>query len=81
MTTLVGEYRQPVYKRFSACAFAGIGSVYRKLKGASLGSVKHSYGAGIRISILPDEKLNVRIDYGYSDKLNKGLYFTVGECF
>jgi len=81
MTTFIGEYRLPVYKRFSACFFYGVGCVYKNTNDIFINSLKSSYGAGIRISILPKEKLNVRIDYGYSDKYNKGLYFTIGECF
>ncbi len=81
MTTIIGEYRIPIYKRFSTCIFGGIGDVYRKLKDVTSRSFKHSYGAGLRIAILPKEKLNIRIDYGYSSKYNRGLYFTVGECF
>jgi hypothetical protein len=44
-------------------------------------SIKNSFGGGLRISILEKDKLNLRIDYGYSDKYNKGFYFTLGECF
>ena len=31
--------------------------------------------------IAEKEKLNLRVDYGYSDYYNKGFYFTIGECF
>jgi outer membrane protein assembly factor BamA len=81
MTTVIVEYRIPVYKRLSACLFGGAGNVYRKIKDIALRSLKHSYGGGIRIAILPKEKLNIRVDYGYSNRDNKGFYFTVGECF
>lgn len=81
MTTLIGEYRIPIYKRFSTCIFGGMGDVYKKLKDVTASSFKHSYGAGVRVAILPKEKLNIRIDYGFSYRHNKGLYFTVGECF
>lgn len=81
MTTVIAEYRIPIYKRFSTCVFGGIGNVYRKIKDVTLRTIKHSYGAGVRIAILPKEKLNIRIDYGYADRYNKGFYFTVGESF
>ncbi len=81
MTTFIGEYRIPIYRRFSTCIFGGIGDVYKKIKDVTSRSFKHSYGAGIRVAILPKEKLNIRVDYGFSDRHNKGLYFTVGECF
>lgn len=81
MTSFIGEYRIPVYKRFGFCVFGGLGCVYKEVKDISANSIKSSYGAGIRLSILPKEKLNIRIDYGFANRENKGLYFTVGECF
>lgn len=81
MSTIIAEYRIHIYKRFSTCMFGGVGEVYKKMKYVTANSFKHSYGAGVRVAILPKEKLNVRIDYGFSDRHNKGLYFTVGECF
>ena len=81
MTSFIGEYRIPVYKRFGVCLFGGLGCVYKETKNINVKSIKSSYGAGLRLSILPKEKLNIRIDYGFANPENKGLYFTVGECF
>lgn len=81
MTSFIGEYRIPVYDRFGVCVFGGLGCVYKEAKDITAKSIKSSYGVGIRLSILPKEKLNIRIDYGFSNRENKGLYFTVGECF
>ena len=81
MTTLIAEYRIPVWKRFSAVMFGGIGNVYHKINELVTSAPKHSFGGGIRFAVLPKEKLNIRIDYGYYNQSNKGFYFTVGECF
>lgn len=81
MTTVIAEFRFPVYKKFSACLFNGAGYIYNNLNGFNFENAKISYGAGIRYSIRKDEKFNIRIDYGFADKYNKGLYFTFGECF
>ena len=81
MTTLIAEYRVPVWKRFSAVVFGGIGNVYLKINELVTSAPKHSFGGGIRFAVLPKEKLNIRIDYGYYNQSNKGFYFTVGECF
>jgi outer membrane protein assembly factor BamA len=81
MTSFIGEYRIPLYKRFGVCVFGGLGCVYKVAKDIMANSIKSSYGAGIRLSILPKEKLNIRVDYGFANRENKGLYFTVGECF
>jgi outer membrane protein assembly factor BamA len=81
MTTFIAELRFPVYKKFSACVFNGAGYIYNTLSNLNFNKLKISYGTGIRYSIRKDEKFNIRIDYGFSDKYNKGLYFTLGECF
>ena len=81
MTSFIGEYRIPIYKRFGVCGFGGWGCVYKVAKDITANSIKSSYGAGIRLSILPKEKLNIRVDYGFADIRNRGLYFTIGECF
>ncbi|MBI3518481.1 MAG: BamA/TamA family outer membrane protein [Bacteroidetes bacterium] len=81
MMSFIAEYRLHIKGRFSACAFGGIGNVYNKYKDLIHSSTKCSYGAGIRLALLQKEKLNIRVDYGYSSHYNRGLYVTVGECF
>lgn len=81
MFSLISEYRTPVKGRISACAFAGVGNVYSTFKDLIHSDIKYSYGAGIRYALLTKEKLNIRVDYGYSSRNNKGLYFTIAECF
>jgi outer membrane protein assembly factor BamA len=81
MYSLISEYRAHIYWRLSACVFGGIGDVYHRPKNINTGSLKSSFGAGLRLSILEKEKLNLRVDYGYSDNYNRGFYFTIGECF
>ncbi len=81
MYSAIAEYRAYLFWRISACAFFGIGDVYKNISDININSIKHSFGGGLRISILEKEKLNLRLDYGYSDKYNQGFYFTVAECF
>lgn len=81
MYSVIAEYRAPIYWRISACVFGGFGDVYRKAQNINMGTVKYSFGGGLRLSILEKEKLNLRVDYGYSDHYNQGFYFTIGECF
>lgn len=75
------EYRAHLFWKISACVFGGVGDVYNEFKNINPTTLKYSYGGGLRLSVLEKEKLNLRIDYGYSDKYNNGFYFTVGECF
>ncbi len=79
--SLIAEYRMPIYKRFACVLFGGMGDVYDKVSEINIQSIKYAYGGGLRIELLRNERLNLRLDYGYSDKKNKGFYFTVGECF
>ena len=81
MYSAIAEYRAHLFWRISACIFGGVGDVYNKPKNMNTKSLKASFGGGLRLSILEKEKLNLRVDYGYSDYYNKGFYFTIGECF
>lgn len=81
MVSLIAEYRLHVVGRFSTVFFGGAGNVYNKYSEINANNMKYSYGGGIRFALLEKEKLHIRIDYGYSSKINRGLYVTVGECF
>jgi outer membrane protein assembly factor BamA len=76
-----GEYRFPVYKRFSAVAFAGTGSVAKNFSDYALNDFKYSFGGGIRFAVDTKEKLNIRVDYGIGQGKNSGLYLQLGEAF
>ena len=76
-----GEYRFPVYKRFSAVAFAGGGNVSNRFADYSISDIKVSYGAGLRFALDKKEKLNLRVDYGIGQGKNNGFYLQLGEAF
>lgn len=75
------EYRAPIWSRFSACAFIGGGEVYHDLTSIKLSAMHFSFGGGIRFAVNKKERLNMRIDYGYSNRYNHGFYFTIAEAF
>jgi outer membrane protein assembly factor BamA len=81
MFSCIAEYRYNFYKRFSLCMFGGLGTVYTLRTELNFDNLKYSYGGGLRFALLEKEKLNIRLDYGYSNKFNNGFYFTIGECF
>jgi outer membrane protein assembly factor BamA len=81
LITFIGEYRAPIYWRFSLVAFGGIGNVYDVLPQLQSHPLLYSFGGGIRLALLEKDKLNIRIDYGYYNTYNSGFYFTLGECF
>jgi outer membrane protein assembly factor BamA len=74
------EYRFPVYKKFGLVFFAGGGRVSDRLKNFTLNGIRYSVGGGIRFALKPEDKLNLRVDYGMGYK-SRGLYVTVAESF
>lgn len=79
--TFQGEYRFPIWWRFGGAAFLGFGQVAGNFQDFSLQGFKISFGGGLRISILPKEKLNLRIDYGFGNVGNGALSIVLAEAF
>ena len=74
------EYRLPVWWRFGLVGFAAFGNVSDKIGNFELRNVKYSIGGGIRFQFSREEKLNIRLDFGYG-KNSSGMYITIGEAF
>ena len=75
------EYRTPVYKRFGIVVFAGVGRVGDTFDDLwSISHLKPSLGFGLRYSLSPKEKLNLRLDAGWG-KQSQGTYINLGEAF
>lgn len=81
MYSVIAEYRFLFENGFGFCVFGGMGSVYGNTQQLLARNIKSSFGGGLRYSFFRREKLNLRLDYGFSNNYNKGFYFTVGECF
>ena len=75
------EYRLPLYKRFGAAFFCSGGNVGNTLSEVNFEAFKFCYGSGIRFALNRKEKLNIRIDYGFSISKSSGLYVQIGEAF
>ncbi|GAB3988493.1 BamA/TamA family outer membrane protein [Spirosoma daeguense] len=77
------EYRIPLFWRFGAVGFAGIGNVGDQLQEINFQHIKYSAGGGIRVALNRQERLNLRIDYGwgFGQSTTHGLYFQLGEAF
>ncbi|HNU93084.1 MAG TPA: BamA/TamA family outer membrane protein [Spirochaetota bacterium] len=80
MVVTQGEYRFPLWWRFGAVAFAGVGDVARRVQDFEPDEFKFTYGGGLRFSINPQEKINMRLDVGRSSDLT-GFYITIGEAY
>jgi outer membrane protein assembly factor BamA len=74
------EYRLPLFWRFRAVGFAGMGDVAGKIKGFRWDEFKYSAGFGLRFILSRSEGIAVRLDVGYG-KDTSGVYFTINEAF
>lgn len=88
------EYRLPInrnnwlglmeklsfWQRWGLAAFAGLGTVGPSLSDLPDSDIKYSLGFGIRYLILPKERVNIRIDFGFGTQ-RPGFYLNVREAF
>jgi len=81
LLALQAEYRLPaVWRRFGLALFGGVGDVAPEPGELSLGKAKGSGGVGLRYLFSPEERMNIRIDYGVGEN-STGFYITLGEAF
>ncbi|MFC2165565.1 BamA/TamA family outer membrane protein [Acidobacteriota bacterium] len=74
------EYRIPLVKRIGVVGFAGLGNVAERLSHFGRSDLKYSLGFGLRYAFNPKEKLNLRLDVGFT-KEGAGFYITATEAF
>jgi hypothetical protein len=74
------EYRYPLFWRLGLVHFAGLGDIYRRPSDLQFDRLKYSVGSGIRFTVNPAERLNIRFDYGYGREGGQ-FYFMVTEAF
>jgi hypothetical protein len=74
------EYRIPVWWRFAVVGFAGVAQVADRISNFAIDRFWFAGGLGLRFAWNPEEKINVRIDYGAGNN-SSGLYFTITEAF
>ena len=79
MAAVQAEYRLPVFWRFDAVLFGGLGQVAPSLAALRAGALRTSVGAGLRLRV-SDEGTNLRMDIGWGNG-SPGVYFTAGEAF
>jgi hypothetical protein len=78
---LQGEYRQFFSKRFGFVLFGGVGNVAENLIDYRFDNLKYSYGAGLRFKFNQEQKVNLRVDFGFGNDGNRGIYFGIQEAF
>lgn len=78
---LQAEVRQELFWRFGGVLFAGMGDVAPTLSDFSLDNNRFIFGAGGRFQALKDEKMNIRLDIGFTDNGQSAFYLSVREAF
>jgi outer membrane protein assembly factor BamA len=75
------EYRRPLFWRFGMTLFAGVGDVAYDVNDFSPNEFKYVAGIGGRFTIIPERKLNLRLDLGFSKGGQNGIYVGISEAF
>lgn len=74
------EYRLPLFWRLGMAGFVSVGSVFPSFQEISTRYIRYAGGAGLRIRISKQDRVNLRIDAAFGPG-NSGYYLTVGEAF
>jgi outer membrane protein assembly factor BamA len=78
--TAQAEYRTPLFWRIGFIAFAGFGDVANEIRLFNLRELKPSYGIGFRYFFSIQERLNLRLDFGFGNN-SSGMYIGPQESF
>jgi hypothetical protein len=74
------EFRWRLSKRWGFVAFGGAGEVAQSFSGFRDRASIPSYGAGVRFSVLPAKRVNLRLDFAKS-RDSEAIHVSVGEAF
>ena len=77
---LQAEYRMPLFWRFGAVAFTGVGDVASRVNDFNLKYTQFTYGGGLRYTVDKKQHLNMRLDVGINNQ-HANYYLTIGEAF
>jgi outer membrane protein assembly factor BamA len=80
LLALQGEYRLPLFWRFGAAGFVGVGQVAPDIGGFGLDRFWVAGGAGLRFVLAKREGLNIRADFAFGEG-SSGFYLSLGEAF
>lgn len=70
----------PFWERWGLVGFVGIGNVGPSISHLGFDNLKSSLGFGVRYAAIPDERLNIRVDFGFGTQ-NPGFYLNIREAF
>ena len=75
------EYRQHIWWKLGAVAFIGTGRAFHSFDNSFFKELHLAGGAGLRFKVLPDEGLNLRLDFGMTNRGDNAVYFSIREAF
>ena len=81
LLTLQAEYRMNILEKLGLVFFAGMGDVANRFSDFNPSEFKFGAGFGFRYTILPENKLNLRFDFGIGTHANSSMTFLPGEAF
>lgn len=78
-----GEYRWQTWRGVGFVFFGGLGQVGSGAADLGLRELRYSLGTGLRVTIIPSENVNLRVDYGFGlgKSSGSGFYLGLGEAF
>jgi outer membrane protein assembly factor BamA len=77
------EYRWQAWKNIGFVFYGGAGQVAADAAELALPELRYSLGTGLRLTIIPKENINLRLDYalGLGKSNGSGFYLGLGESF
>lgn len=80
LLSMQAEYREMITGGFGAVFFASAGNTMSDYNELSLDDTRLAVGAGLRFALIPENRLNLRIDFAWG-KDSQGLYVGIAESF
>lgn len=81
------EWRRILTDKWGMAVFSGFGDVFPSADDVTFSELKYALGVGGRYALGQEQRVNLRLDFGYSDALGDAeadgfnVYFQVGEAF
>lgn len=81
------EWRRILTDKWGMAVFGGFGDVFPSADDISTSELKYALGIGGRYALGQQQRINLRLDFGYSDALGDAeadgfnVYFQIGEAF
>jgi hypothetical protein len=82
MSSLEGEERFRLSRRWGATIFAGVGCLYGERQSCSdSDSLYPSYGAGFQFVVKPEDHMLLNLEYAHGTQSNYGIYLKLGYAW